>query len=191
MAKKIVVQKKQINQDLKIDIEGIVGEIEAPRERRERTVPPSMYTGYDESHELLSMSDWYEFSAIKRWARMLIVMPFNVKANRDNIRTAFTQIQRVPEPFSRDVRFPNSYLVRMGAGEMMNVVMHILAALDLPDRAVNKDHASVDTSDAKRAYDVNVQRLITLVAIVSPDELSAHGVFGRRTFESKFNLIWN
>lgn len=148
------------------------------------------YTPYPNSCRLMEMHDWISFGDLRRWVRNIRSNQFNVKASRDMMRTLYDQIEVIPDPFSETKRFPMNYLVWNASTPVSNLIDLVLNSIDLPDRAMNKDHVNFDLSDAKKSFEVAVQRLNNTINAISDSQLAESGIYSRDTFEASFGATW-
>nr|WPV62271.1 MAG: hypothetical protein [Wufeng shrew martellivirus 2] len=150
------------------------------------------YTPWGMRETLLTGSRFVLMNDFVRWLREFQFASFFVKANRDRVRESYAAM-RSDAPFRRDQRFPAEvFYIRLAHPAIRVWVDQALHAVDLPDRLLERSQ-NVDVSsmnDAKRSYDVSMDRLARLCEALDVNELSENGVFCRETFEKSFGLTW-
>lgn len=147
------------------------------------------YIPWGVPQKILSKQRFVDYDLLLDFINTHRFIQFNVKANRDRIRSAYYSLP-VVAPFSVCVRFPDDKLyVHLDNGSVDSWLAQLLHALDLPDRAIEKSTGTfMDPADAKRAANVAFNELHNLLCNV--EALAANGIYDRSSFEEKFKLTW-
>lgn len=136
---------------------------------------------------------WVSLNDFSRWVKEFQYASFFVKANRDRVREAYLSLNG-EAPARSDKRFPSDIFVVMLSQASLRIwVDQALHAIDLPDRMMERNSGNVDyagMNDAKRSYDVAMDKLSRLCDLLDENELCESGIFCRETFESHFQLVW-
>lgn len=150
------------------------------------------YSPWGLPQHILSKQRFVEYDALLEFVASHRFIQFNVKANRDRIRTAFSSL-RTAAPFARTARFPDSTpIVHLENTAIDCWLTQLLQALDLPDRAMEKNPAgSVEgtANDAKRSANVAFNELHRVLCNL--ENMASNGIYDRSTFEEHFGLSWN
>nr|UDL14010.1 MAG: coat protein [Xiangshan martelli-like virus 2] len=153
------------------------------------------YTNYTTRHMLLAKQAWCTFDDMIRFVRQHQHSGFHVKACRTAVLEAYNRLGG-DAPFSRTVRFPDDIYVHLDNDVLSGYLSQIMAAIDLPDRQIERSVGSTveyginSLSDAKRSYDVAFARLAASLRAINLKKLSEVGVYDRENFEAAFELTW-
>lgn len=148
------------------------------------------YTPWGMAQRILSKQRFVEYDAMLEFVASHRFIQFNVKANRDRIRTAFAAL-RTAAPFAQTIRFPaNTPYVHLENTSIDCWLTQLLQALDLPDRAMERSASGTDSSvsDAKRSANVAFNELHRVLCNL--EHLAANGIYDMVSFEEHFNLVW-
>lgn len=155
---------------------------------------PAIQSGYSPwgiTQRILSKQRFVEYDALLEFVSTHRFIQFNVKANRDRIRTAFSSL-RVAAPFARTVRFPADVpYVHLENTSIDCWLTQLLQALDLPDRAIERSAGSTGeggVNDAKRSANVAFNELHRVLCNL--ESMTSNGVYERASFEEHFSLVW-
>lgn len=151
----------------------------------------SGYSPWGISQRILCKQRFVEYDSLLEFVASHRFIQFNVKANRDRIRTAFSSL-RVAAPFARTVRFPADVpYVHLENTSIDCWLTQVLQALDLPDRAIERNagpSGEGGVSDAKRSANVAFNELHRVLCNL--ENMTANGIYERQTFEEHFSLTW-
>nr|QWC36452.1 putative coat protein [Bemisia tabaci virga-like virus 1] len=155
-------------------------------------VHQNMYQNWGPQHRRLQNMAWCSSASLRTFVHDYQHVGFYIHINRRRVLEAY-QALRGQAPFNRETRFPEDDDYVWIDGPLKKWFEQALQALDLPDRAIEKGgERSVDVSmsDAKRSYDVAMQKIAAFLACRTSLELSKLGIYDRETFESNEGLNW-
>lgn len=145
------------------------------------------YTPWDFSREVLAAQRFCPYVTLMDFVTQHRFLQFNVKANRDRIRSDYMAIP-CSAPFNQSVRFPEAIYVHLDHPAIDGWLTQMLQALDLPDRQIEKGNGSSDSADAKRSANVAFNELHKL--LINTEQLVSNGIYNRASFETKYGLTW-
>lgn len=142
--------------------------------------------------QVLSEQEWTSYCSLLRWIQSFNWNKFNVKSQRDKIRTNYSQYVQPTFVFQQNCRFKDDTIVLTSASPIGECIRMILFSIDMADVAETKkvSYPWSGQSDAMLQLHTYCNKLANLMYDTNQDRLMENGVYTRSAFEAKFKLSW-